>query len=276
MDYDPLDPIRAQMGGILVLRDNDWRECTIDGLQGDWERMTRQGTRGFCNVNAGRHQVVTLCQGKPAVLDLVLYPGETLVRRLDSSARAWVLDEPETEGRFMELARGGGVGSMASALVNFTSVMIAAESGPPKLMTQEVGRAVCEVFLGAAQQVASGAPPGPLASSTYDAGMRLIGHATMFDDLKKMVGLFSSTASRHAAAGNLKLAAQIAQLGLSILPGEPWLLDLMANLYSDGGMPESALPCIDEALRRAHVLPVEIGAQMKRTLAEVKTALGRN
>ena len=273
MDFDPLDPIRAQMGGILLLRDNDWSECSIDDLKGDWERMTRQGTRGFCNLNAGRHQVVTLCQGTPALLDLVLYPGETLVRRLDSSAKAWVLDDPETESKFMSLARGGAVGSMSGALVSFSNVLLSARSQLPAILPQDVGRAVCDVFLREAQQVAAGAPPGPAVQSTYEAGMRLVGHTILYDDMKKIVGLFSATASRHAAAGNLKLAAQITQLGLSILPGEPWLLDLLANLYSDGGMPKTALPCIEEALRRAHVFPPQIGAQMQNTLAEVQAAL---
>jgi hypothetical protein len=275
MNPDMRDPIQAQMGGVLVLRDNDWRECTIDHLQGDWQRMTRQSPRGFCSVNAGRHQVVTMCGDEPVVLDLVLYPGETLVRRLDSQARQWVLDDPETERNYMQLAQGGMLGAMSSALISFSRVMLAAKGGPAELMPQEVGRAVCDVFQRAADQVAADAPPGPAIQAAYEAGMRLVGLTILYDDLKKMVAFFQATASRHAISGDLKKAAQATLIGLSILPGEPWLLDLLANLYSDGGMPDRAMPCIDEALRRAYVYPPEIGEQMQRTLAEVKAALGQ-
>lgn len=263
---------RARVGGCLVLRDNLWSDCGIDGMRGDFRRLTAQGTRGFCNVNAGRHHVVTHHEDEPIVLDLVLYPGETLVRRLDVDEREFVLDDPETEKKYLALAAGGSRGAMAGALVDYEKAIIAARGGAPELLPDEVARRVGAAFITAAEQAALGADQGELMERTYKAGLELIGHVMPSSHIQKFVGLFSMTASKHAMAGEYELAARITLLGLSILPGEPWLLDLLANLYSDGGAPVSALPFSEEALRRAHVLPEKLAQQLRASYEEIAAA----
>ena len=263
---------KARTGGCLVLRDNSWADCGIDGMRGDFRRLTAQGTRGFCNVNAGRHHIVTHHEDEPIVLDLVLYPGETLVRRLDVDEREFVLDDPETEQKYLALAAGGSRGAMASALVDYEKAIIAAKGSAPELLPDEVAKRVGGVFITAAEQAAGGADQGVLMEQTYKAGLELIGHVMLFPHIQRFVGLFSMAASKHAMAGQYELAARITLLGLSILPGEPWLLDLLANLYSDGGAPVSALPFSEEALRRAHVLPEKLAQQVRSSYAEIAAA----
>ncbi|MDC3957571.1 hypothetical protein [Polyangium jinanense] len=262
----------ARTGGVLVLRDNTWSDCAIDGMRGDFRRLTSPGTRGFCNVSSGRHHVVTNHEDEPIVLDLVLYPGETLVRRLDVDEREFVLDDPETEKKYLALAAGGSRGAMASALVDYEKAIIAARGRAPELLPDEIARRVGAVFVTAAEQAALGVDQGVLMEQTYKAGLELIGHVMLFSHIQKFVGLFSMSASKHAMEGHYELAARITLLGLSILPGEPWLLDLLANLYSDGGAPVSALPFSEEALRRAHVLPEKLAQQIRATYAEISVA----
>lgn len=263
---------KARTGGCLLLRDNTWSDCAIDGMRGDFRRLTAQGTRGFCNVNAGRHHVVTTHDDEPIVLDLVLYPGETLVRRLDVDEREFVLDDAETEKKYLALAAGGGRGAMAGALVDYEKAILAARGRAPELLPDEVARRVGGVFVTAAEQAALGGDQGVLMEQTYKAGLELIGHVMLFSHIQKLVGLFSMSASKHAMEGHYELAARITLLGLSILPGEPWLLDLLANLYSDGGAPVSALPFSEEALRRAHVLPEKLAQQLRASHAEIADA----
>jgi hypothetical protein len=267
------DPTRSLFGSTLVLRDNDWDECTIDHLKGQWRKLTQQGARGFCQLPAGRHQVITAVQGEPVVLDCTLYPGETLVRRLDSEAKQWVLDDLETERRYLELASGGRFGAMSSALVDYSRVVLAVRQSPPSLLSNETARQVCEAFLKLHQRLSAGEPLPSLLSDAHDAGLTLVGEAMLASQLSKMVGLFAGTASSVGATGNFGRAGQLTMIALAILPGEPWLLDLMANLYSDTGRPDLGMPLIEEALRRASLYPENVQSKMRETLAEVAAAL---
>jgi hypothetical protein len=269
------DVQKARAGCSLILRDNIWSDCGIDGMRGDFRRLApqgTQGTRGFCNVSAGRHHVVTHHEDEPIVFDLVLYPGEILVRRLDVDEREFVLDDFETEKKYLALAAGGSRGAMASALVDYEKAILAARGSAPELLPDEVTRRVGAAFIAAAEQAASGADQGKLMEQTYKAGLELIGHFMPFSHIQKFVGLFSMTASKHAMGGEYELAARVTLLGLSILPGEPWLLDLLANLYSDGGAPVTALPFSEEAIRRAHVLPEKLAQQIRATFQEISAA----
>ncbi|MDI3290628.1 hypothetical protein [Polyangium sp. 15x6] len=262
----------ARTGGVLVLRDNTWSDCAIDGMRGDFRRLTAQGTRGFCNVSSGRHHIVTNHEDEPIVLDLVLYPGETLVRRLDVDEREFVLDDLETEKKYLALAAGGSRGAMASALVDYERAIISARGRALELLPYELAKRIGTVFVTAAEQAVLGVDQGVLMEQTYKAGLELIGHVMTFPQIQQLVGLFAMFASKHATEGHYELAARITLLGLSILPGEPWLLDLLANLYSDGGAPVTALPFSEEALRRAHVLPEKLAKEIRATYAEISVA----
>lgn len=261
------------LGGVLILGDNAWESSAIDGMSGDFRHLTAQNPRGLSNVCAGRHHIATMVHGERVALDVVLYPGETLVRRLSRDEGAFVLDDLETEHRLMDLAVGGSAGPLASALIDYARVFVAARKRAPEVMPDELVRRVGGIFLDLAAKVAAGQELPPLAQVAYRAGIELVGHAMLYSQIQRLVGLFSTTATQHAAKGDFPMAAQITMLGLGVLPGEPWLLDLMANLYSDGGIPEEGLPCSEEALRRAHVFPEKLQAQLLSTHQEVSAAL---
>jgi hypothetical protein len=262
----------SMFGGCLVLRDNDWSACSIDGIEAQWQRLTQQSPRGFSAVSAGRHQILTTVNGRPAPLDVTLYPGETLVRRLDATEAKWVLDDRDTERQFMELAQGGRYGAMASALVDYSKVRQQLTGSPPVPAQDEKIQEVCATYLDLAKQLVSGAQLDKLFPAAYQAGTGLIGLALMGSDINKIAGVIGSTASRRAASADFEGAARLCILGLSVLPGDPSLLDLLANLYSDSGRPDLGMELIEEAIRRAHVLPARAQELLKSSYAEISEA----
>jgi hypothetical protein len=132
---------------------------------------------------------------------------------------------------------------------------------------------VCEAFLKLHQRLAAGEPLAQLLSDAHAAGLTLAGEAMLASQISKMVGLFAGTASAVGATGDFGRAGQLTLIALAILPGEPWLLDLMANLYSDTGHPDLGMPLIEEAIRRSSLYPEKVQSKMRETLAEVAAAL---
>jgi len=266
---------RIRQTGVLVLHDNLWSDCSIDGLRGDWSRLSAEPPRGFSEVTAGRHHIVATHEGEPITLDLVLYPGEILVRRFDPLLREFILEKPDVEQKAVLLASRGGKGSPKGSFVDYTRVAATVKGSAPALLPDEIGLRVAAAFVSAAEEVVRGADHDVLMERTYRAGLELVGHVMLSPHIQRLVGLVSMTASPHAMQGDYELAAHITLLGLSILPGEPWLLDLLANLYADQGMPLSALPLSEEATRRAHILPDKLGRQLRTTYAEIVATLKR-
>lgn len=162
---------------------------------------------------------------------------------------------------------------MASALVDYGRASFAATRTPPAILSAEAARKAGEAFLLLAERLGAGEDAGAILSAGYEVGVGLVGQPPLRSQLDKLVGLLSSTATQAAAAERFALAGQLTLLALSILPGEPWLLDLMANLYADTGRADLARPLIEEATRRAEIYPAPIQERMRGTLAEVTAAL---
>lgn len=271
--FDPDNPMAFMRGSSIVLLDNEWSACTIDGFSGDWGRVTQQNPHGFSTMNAGRHQVLTLVRGQLAQLDIVLYPGESVVRRLDREAGRWVLADPETERKYLELASQGHHGPMAGVLVDYSRVHVSARGLPPKIAGNDVLQRVCGAFINAAQALAAGTPLDQLLPTVNAAGDELIGLVVDDEMTLKMVGLVHGLACKAGAAQDYRLAAQVLILGFGIVPGDPILIDLMANFYADTGRPEVGMKSLDEAMRRFHVVAPQFQKAMKETYAEITEAL---
>jgi hypothetical protein len=127
----------ALMRTVVLLLDNDWVGCTIDGVNEDWARFASAKVCGFSAIPGGRHRVVTEIGGRAATLDFVLLPGDVLIRRLDRDAMKWV----ELEGRELETQRasaeGGEKGELGEALVSYRSTMGIARVMSGKLASPE-------------------------------------------------------------------------------------------------------------------------------------------
>ncbi|MBI2897430.1 MAG: tetratricopeptide repeat protein [Deltaproteobacteria bacterium] len=268
----PAGSSAAAREGVVLFRDNDWERFSFDGVGAEW--AARQSPRGFFGVPPGRHFAVTeLFDGRKVRIDFVLYPGETLVRRLDREAGEWVPDDPETELRYKELARGGGAGAMASALIDYFMTV-----GTLLRRTAKPGGGIGEAaqtFAALAERLVAGAPLEELQPAAAEAGIRLVGQPLSGDELTRLTGLIDATASACAVGGNFRSAAGVALLGLCMLPGDPQLLEALANFFCDGGQPDAAMERIQEALARADVVDGRKRERIHATRAEVLCHLGR-
>ena len=108
---------------VVVLEDNAWDACAIDGVKEEWARFTSADVRGFAAVMGGRHRVVTTIDDRDAVLDFVVRPGDVLVRRLDRSAAKWIELDTASLARVKARALGGEKGELGDALVSYRSTM---------------------------------------------------------------------------------------------------------------------------------------------------------
>jgi hypothetical protein len=119
----PKKAFDALMRTVVVLDGNEWSACTVDGVKEDWTRFTSEATRGFEAVPAGRHRVVTEVDDRTATLDFVLFPGETLSRKLDRDAAKWIEADAEK--------------APAESLVSYRSTMGIARAMSGKLASPE-------------------------------------------------------------------------------------------------------------------------------------------
>jgi len=261
--------------GVVLLRDNDWDMCTFDGVSREWRAA--QGPRGFSGVFAGRHQAVTRVKDKAAVLDFVLYPGEIFIRRLDYEKTRWVPDDPETEKNYRELAWGGAVGAMSSALVDYLSAVALSKGAlPDAKASPEKTEQACRILRDLASRSSGEEPFEPRLKEAFEAGVGLVGLPLSTEQLSLLASTVDMLASARAMAGDYPAAGKIALLGLAVLPGDPHILELFANLLCDGGKPEEALKVVDEALSRGDVLASTGRLERARvTRAEILARMGK-
>lgn len=218
------------LAGWLVLLDNDWGQCVIDGVRigqdGGW-----QGMEQIC---PGRHVVATALSTGPAVLDTLVYPGQMHAFRLDRSRAAWLaVSGPEAAW----LAQA----TNARRLRCNDYYALVAE---PKLTFGLVGRkeevlaAVGPAFLHLVGRLDQGEPPASVAPDAVRLGRALIGvPIESFGHIADAVG---AIAWERSAAGRPDLARLVTQLGLAWLPGEPSLLAFLAGLEAgEGRWPEA-------------------------------------
>jgi hypothetical protein len=79
----------SPLAGWLILLDNDWERCEMDGIRVVLNRLpgATDEPLGIDHVCPGRHIVRTTLSSGVATLDTLLYPGDMLAFRLDR--RPW-------------------------------------------------------------------------------------------------------------------------------------------------------------------------------------------
>jgi hypothetical protein len=179
----------ALMRTVVVLVDNDWSACTVDGKKEDWPRYASDAVRGFSAIPAGRHRVVTRVGERDVTLDFVVFAGEVLVRKLDGDGARWV--ELDAEALAVEEARaaGGEKGALADALVSYRSTMGIARVMSGGLASPEVAFERARDALEGLVARASGADVDALVAEARAVGESLIGIALVGDQLTTLVAL---------------------------------------------------------------------------------------
>ncbi|MBN1770489.1 MAG: tetratricopeptide repeat protein [Deltaproteobacteria bacterium] len=265
--------------GIVLLRDNLWLASRFDGvpLAG---RSCEKSARGLFHVHTGRHRVETRVGDRDAVHDFLVRGREVYIRRLDPEQCAFVPVEPAVRARFLELA-GFGLdeegAAMRGALYDYLGVRMQRDWPETAAVLPEV-RAGLEQLLA---RVEAGEPPEDLLPAARALGERLIGLPLGLRALGDLAGLaggrISGTAAREVVGGKPpRRALGATELALAVLPSEPSLLDLRANLLSDAGRPEDALPVVEEALADLQPGEEEPAKRLRATRAETLARMGRH
>jgi tetratricopeptide (TPR) repeat protein len=262
---------------IVVLRDNFWDECVIDGIGEDWRRFSAGGARGFYAVPPGRHRAVTRCARGTAELDFVLYPNEVYVRRLDHGAATWLPEDSDTAEKYRALARGG---AMSGALISYKVVVGIARvmRGDAILVPDtayEKARARLEDLLERAREVDLKTGSSQLVEEADAAGRALVGVPLSGKQLESLTRAVGEAVRAQGSAGGFLRGALMASIGLAILPDDPYLLEQLARMLCDGGVADEAELAIQKALERSGALDDDTSARARATKAEVLVRLGR-
>ena len=267
----------STMGTVVLLHDNAWDACAVDGVKEDWKRFGGSGVRGFAGVGGGRHQVVTTTAAGDAVHDFVLYPGEIYVTRLNAATATWEAISVEDEAADRRRARGGSMGSMADALVSYrTTFGIARVMAGGAVKAPEVAvDAACARLDGLLRRALADQPAETLVKEAYEIGRALIGVPMTRDQLAAVIGPIGKLATERAIATQYKRGALLLSLGLAVLPDDPYLLEQLAAMLSGSGLPQDALICLDKVLRRDLALDADALVRARATKAEVLCKLGR-
>ena len=267
----------AAMGTVVLLRDNEWDACVVDGIKEDWKRYGGPDVRGFAGVAAGRHQVVTTTAAGEVTLDFVLYPGEIYVRRLDADTKTWQLVDEAVEATDRDRARGGSMGKMADSLVSYRTtfgiarVMAGAQVKSPDAAVDLACVQLDELL----KRALADQPADTLVKEAYEIGRALIGVPMTRAQLATIIGPIGKLAHERAAASEHKRGALLASLGLAVLPDEPYLLESLACMLAGSGLLSDALTCVENVLRRDMALDDDTRIRARAVKAEVLCKLGR-
>lgn len=269
-------PKRAR-AGTLLLDKNLWDRCSVDGVREPWARYTTEPVRGFGGVHAGRHRVVTDAPGGEAVLDFVMFPGETIAFRLDADlARFSPADVDEATKSALEPPVTAAL--MPAWLVHYRATMGLASSRSGKLapdLDDALARARAKVARLAAQaEDGSGPSQAELVAEARAAGEALIGLALTEDDLRRLAAPAREIASRLVSRGDAPAALRVASVGLAALPGVPSLTAIAGCALAEAGQLEDALTALDAALERDAWLDADLLARAMRLRGELRARLG--
>ncbi len=253
--------------GMVLLRDNVWEGTRLDHVTAEWP----QAMRGYYFVWPGRHQVVS-GGDDPATLDFVLYPDEIFIRRLHAASQRWVPEHPENEDEVRKLAEGGPWGHWKNALVDYLQMTAVVPQDRLRLPDSQTLLASVQALAG---RVEAGDSFDTLLEEARALGASLIGVPMTFDMLNGLTRALMSRAARLANRHAYNDGLKVLDLGLAVLPDDPWLLETKANLLSDVGLPEEALRAVEAALIRDQVLKAEGLLRARSTKAQILAHLGR-
>ena len=274
---DEPEDFASKMGTVVLLVDNDWEACTVDGLKEDWKRHAAAEVRGFAGIGGGRHQAVTTTPAGDAMLDFVLYPGEIFVRRLHSKAAQWEAVDHESEDDLRARARGGSMGKMSGALISYRTVFgIARVMAGGKVTAPGAAiDAACARLDGLLKRALADQPPETLVKEAYEIGCTLLGVPMTRADLRVVTSPIGDLVTAQATIAQFKRGALVASLGLAVLPGDPYLEGHLARMLSRSGLLSDALECLERALRRTDALDPDALALARAEKAEIFCKLGR-
>lgn len=276
-DGEESEDFTSKMGTVVLLIDNEWEACTVDGLKEDWKRHAAGEVRGFAGIGGGRHQAVTTTAAGDAMLDFVLYPGEVFVRRLDAKASRWAACDAESEADLRARAHGGSMGKLAGSLISYRTVFgIARVMSGGKVTSPDAAiDAACARLDGLLKRALADQPAETLVKEAYEIGCTLLGVPMTRAQLRAVTSPIGALVNAQGLGSQFKRGALLASLGLAVLPEDPYLEEQLAQMLSGSGLQADALDCLDRVLRRAGALEPDALVRARAAKAEVLCKLGR-
>ena len=254
----------------LIVRGNDWGASQLDGMKLP-AATGRAAPRGITELSPGRHDLYCQTRTKLLHLAVVLFPGEVLVRKLDTEAGAYVLEDEAAEAEYMELARTGG---MDQALLRASELRKTARRGPPSEIPRAALAQLCDAWSAVQARSLAGEPADPLFMEAERLGLLLSGLPMSAQTLETLAMFLHASIWPVAGAGNFRAGVVLANLALRILPGHPQLIDLLASLLSHVGASQDALALLEGTMRRTPFLPSFLGNRLKETYEEIVKETG--
>ena len=239
----------SPLAGWLILLDNDWERCEMDGVRVVLNRLpgATDEPLGIDHVCPGRHIVRTTLSSGVATLDTLLYPGDMLAFRLDEERAAWEAVDDEERALLVEAINQGQIDFYDYFERVATPRLAAGLARPREESLGAVGRGVMALIA----RLDGGEEPSRLAPDVHRFAAALLGlPIPSFDPIAKPI---ATMAWERASAGRRDLAEFITHLGLALLPGEPSLLACLARLAAEDGRWDEALALAAQA--RTHADP---------------------
>lgn len=275
-------PVR-EPSAFVLLDDNVWSDCAVDGIREPWAKLTTEPVRGFCGVPAGRHRVRTKTRAGDAILDFVIYPGEVLAWRLDADRARWQPCDVDSETRsLLEATPASGTDVNASGrlrlpgwLVHLRTTMnlvASRPSAPPSKASDDrvdrIRKKLGKLALRADVELED--EDENLLPRARDLGESLIGLGLTRKELRALVAPVREVASRRLAQGDAERAMRIVALGLAALPGDPELMVLAGCTLAARGETDEALGALAAALERDRCLDATDVAKAMRARMELR------
>ncbi len=262
----------GELASLVVLGENVWDECWIDGIQvhvhtttsgpsgyRDSDDVLGPGPHGLLGVFPGRHTVATRLGDAWAEAAFTLFPREALCLRLDREARVFdPYDKPRSEAILARLGtdrlklvhystsvaepllRGyrakGGAEALGQAGLHIRAMIRAASAG-------EEGRA-----LGCAREASDALYAAPIPS---------------FEPLTSAIGF---AAFELMAKGKRAEARVALRAGLMVLPEDPTLLSVLGELALQDGETDVGRGMLERALVREAGLDERMKSRVRELL----------
>jgi len=217
----------SPLAGWLILLDNDWERCEIDGIQVMPVRPAveiEEPSFGFDHVCPGRHLVQTTLPMGVATLDVLLHPGDMLAFRLNDEMAAWDPVTPEERILLIE-----GINHEQLEFYNYFDRVadFRVRSGlalPSERTFDDVSARVAWIAI----RLEAGESSSRIANEVRHLAGALVGlPLPRFAALGRQI---AAKAYDCAAAGKHDIAELITRVGLALFPGESSLLACLARL----------------------------------------------
>jgi hypothetical protein len=263
---------------LVVLADNDWNDCTFDGVRlfhlrgrsslsleaggyrGNGGGAQGQGPHGFVGVFPGRHVVTTVCNGYAATMTMALHPGEAYCLRLNHARAEWTIcPRGETE-RIVDLFSKNEL-----PLLPYNQTIAT------PLLQREAPRTVkgaLDGCLGQLKQVRASILAnnrGGTLHHTTLAGNALLG--VPLENYAPITAYVGFEAFELAGKGKLREAWELLQAGLYVLPDNPTLLSALGQFQLGVGEKEHGRAALRRALEREAGLDADLRARTETLLS---------